>query len=147
MWTSFWCDNCLGSSVCHPMRSIPPPTLSNGRARKGKERVRKGKPAICLLDWILHVCKIESRKLLWYPYTHCMFTCTSIHGNEQKERELTQKERKLRQNERERLLLILYYKSCGLAIALTLASLARPRSHWPPPSRPPSPMLWLVYFD
>ena len=103
MWTSFWCDNCLGSSVCHPMRSIPPPTLSNGRARKGK-------PAICLLDWILHVCKIESRKLLCYLYTHCMIACTSIHGNEQKERELTQKERKLRQKERERLLSILCYK-------------------------------------
>ena len=28
VWTSFWCDNCLGSSVCHPcMRSIPPPTV------------------------------------------------------------------------------------------------------------------------
>jgi len=26
-----------------------------------------------------------------------MFACTSIHGNEQKERELTQKERELRQ--------------------------------------------------
>jgi len=28
-----------------------------------------------------------------------MFACTSIHGNEQKERELTQKERELRQKE------------------------------------------------
>ena len=26
--------------------------------------------------------KIGSRKLLCYPYTHCMFTSTSIHGNE-----------------------------------------------------------------
>ena len=26
--------------------------------------------------------KIGSRKLLCYPYTHCMFACTSIHGNE-----------------------------------------------------------------
>jgi len=59
-----------------------------------------------------------------------MFACTSIHGNEPlpaplaliKERELTQKERELRQKERERLLSILCYKSCGLAIALTLAS-------------------------
>jgi len=51
-----------------------------------------------------------------------MFACTGIYGNEQKEKELTQKERKLRQNERERLLSILCYKSCGLAIAPTLAS-------------------------
>ena len=28
-----------------------------------------------------------------------MFACTSIHGNEQKEKELTQKERELRQKE------------------------------------------------
>ena len=97
VWTSFWCDNCLGSFVCHLIRSIPPPTLSNGRARKGNERARKEKPAICLFDWILHVWKIGSRKLLCYPYTHCMFTCTSIHGNDQKERELTQKKRELRQ--------------------------------------------------
>ena len=57
-----------------------------------------------------------------------MFACTSIHGNEQKKRELTQKERKLRQKERERLLSIICYKSGGLAIAPTLASLARPRA-------------------
>ena len=30
MWTSFWCDNCLGSSICHPMRSIPPPCDNHG---------------------------------------------------------------------------------------------------------------------
>ena len=70
-----------------------------------------------------------------------MFACTSIHGNEQKETELTQKERELRQKERERLLSILCYKSCGLAIAPTLARTGlRPRAL----SRPCSDMYILI---
>ena len=46
VWTPFWYDNCLGSSVCHPMRSIPPPTLFNGRTRKGKARQKKKLPSL-----------------------------------------------------------------------------------------------------
>ena len=72
--------------------------------------------------------KIESRKLLCYPYTHCMFACSSIHGNEipyallQGKRINIEGKRIKTKRKRERLLSILCYKSCGLAIAPILAA-------------------------